>query len=194
MTRKNARHSGVNRKDLYLVAVFLSIIVSLLVGCSKEKAIAPKGVGPVGTCEILDKLPKEIAKPFEINYGNRIKLIGITTNKISPNQLSVSYYWQPMNDISPYNVVFVHFVGADGNILFQNDHTFCPQKAFEELKGKVIKETFKVIFPKNAVGKEIFVKTGLYDPKVAGRLKIASSSGIPTDEGNTRAIVESLKL
>jgi hypothetical protein len=194
VTKKDARHLGMSRKALYLVTVFSSIMVLLLLACSKEKAMAPKVVGPVGTCETLEKLPKDVAKPFEISYGNKIKLIGITTKKISPNQLGVSYYWQPMNDLTPYNVVFVHFVGADGKILFQNDHSFCPQKAFEELKGKVVKETFKVSFPKNADGQEISVRLGLYDPKVAGRLKISSSSGIPTDEGNTRAIVESLKL
>lgn len=194
MTMKSERHSGTRRKGLYLVMFFLSIIASLLLGCGKENATEPKGVGPVGTCEILDKLPKDIGKSFEINYGSRIKLIAINTNKISANQLSVSYYWQSMNDIGPYNMVFVHFVGADGKILFQNDYLFCRQKSFEELKGKVVKDTFKVDFPKNTAGHEIFVKIGLYDPKSGGRLKIASSNGIPTDDGNTRAIIESLKL
>ena len=194
MTRKNVRYSGMRRGSLFLVILSLSIIASLLLGCSKEKAVGPKGVGPVGTCEILDKLPKEVKKPLEINYANKIKLLGITTDKELRAKLKVSYYWQPDESLGSYNTVFVHFTDKNNKVIFQNDHPFCQQKSFEELKGKVVKETFKVDFPKNAVGQEIFVKIGLYDPKSGGRLKIASTNGIPTDDSNSRAIVESLKL
>ncbi len=176
---------------LVLIIAFVGAIS--LSGC-KEKAVEPKGAGPapVGTCEIFNKLPKEIAKPVEINYGNRIKLMGITVEKLPKNQLNVSYYWQPMDELGPFKV-FIHFTDRDNKILFQSEHFFC-QKPLEELKGKLVEEIYKVDFPESAVGKEIFAKVGFYDPKLGGRLKIESAKGISLDESNTRAIIEKFNL
>ena len=159
----------------------------------EEKDAAPKATGPAGTCEILDKLPIDLAKPMEVNFDNRINMLGVTVDKVSKEKLSVSYYWRPMGVLESYNTVFVHFTDKNNKSLFQNDHPFCQQKSFEELKGKIVKETFNVDFPNNALGQEIFVKVGFYDPK-SGRLKIASANGIPTDDDNTRAIVWKFKL
>jgi len=191
------KKSVLSNANKSLCLIILSLIISGAVafsGCTKEKAAGPKATGPAGTCEILDKLPKDLAKPMEVNFDNRINVLGVTVNKVSEEKLSVSYYWRPMGVLESYNTVFVHFTDKNNKGLFQNDHPFCQQKSFEELKGKIVKETFNVDFPKNVLGQEIFVKIGLYDPKSGGRLKIASANVIPTDDDNTRAIIESLKL
>jgi len=194
---------AVNKKSFWsnanksLCLIILSLIISGAVvfsGCTKEKATGPNVTGPTGACEMLDKLSKEVTKPLAIDYANKVKLLGITINKEAQAKLSVSYYWQLGESLGSYNMVFVHFTDKNNNVLFQNDHLFCQQKSFDELKGKVVKETFNVAFPKNVLGQEVFVKIGLYDPAVGGRLKIASTNGIPTDDKNSRAIVESLKL
>ena len=178
---------------LVLIIAFIGAIS--LSGC-KEKATEPKATGPatgpVGTCEVLDKLPGDVAKPVEVNYGNRIKLLGITVVKLPKNQLNVSYYWQPMDDLGLFKV-FIHFTDRDNKILFQSEHFFC-QKPLEELKGKFVEEIYKVDFPESAVGKEIFAKVGFYEPKLGGRLKIESAKGISLDESNTRAIIEKFNL
>jgi hypothetical protein len=186
--------SGKVKRAVYLMTVFLCVVSFVLLGCSKEKAAEPKGKGPAETCEILDKLPKDVSKSVEIDYGNRIKLVGVTNNKQAQDKLQVSYYWQPIDELGAFNMVFVHFTDKNNKTIFQNDHSFCQQTSFEEMKGKIVKETFKIDLPKNAVGQEIFVKIGLYDPKSGRRLKIESQGGIPADDGNTRAIVERLKL
>jgi hypothetical protein len=191
------KKSLLSRASRSLCLLIMSLIICVAValsGCTKEKATGPKVVGSAGTCEVLDKLPKEVAKPLEINYAVAIKLLGITVNKGSRDKLTVSYYWQPHDSLEGYNTVFVHFTNKNNQILFQNDHRFCPQRPFKELKGKVVKETFNVDFPQSAVGQEIFVKIGLYDPQGGGRLKIMSANGIRTDDSNSRAIVENLKL
>ena len=191
------KKSILSNANKSLCLIILSLIISIAVpfsGCTKEKAAGPKATGPAGTCEILDKLPKDLAKPMEVNFDNRINVLGVTVNKVSEEKLSVSYYWRPMGVLESYNTVFVHFTDKNNKALFQNDHPFCQQKSFEELKGNIVKETVNVDFPKNAAGQEIFVKIGFYDPKSAGRLKIASANGIPTDDDNTRAIIKSLKL
>ena len=191
---KHVMRIGKVKSAFYLITVFLCIFSFVLLGCSKEKAAEPKGKGPAETCEILDNLPKDVSKSIEIDYGNRIKLVGVTANKEAQDKLQVSYYWQAKDELEAYNMVFVHFTDKDNKGIFQNDHPFCQQTSFEEMKGKVVKETFKIDLPKNAVGQEIFVKIGLYDPKSGRRLKIESQGGIPADDGNTRAIVERLKL
>jgi hypothetical protein len=186
--------SGKVKRAFYLLTVFLCIFPFVLLGCNKEKATAPKGKGPAETCEILDKLPKDVSKAVEVDFGNRIKLVGVTVKKEAQDKLQVSYYWQAKDELEAYNMVFVHFTDKDNKGIFQNDHPFCQQTSVEELKGKVVKETFKIGYPKNAVGQEIFVKIGLYDPKSGRRLKIESHGETPADDGDTRAIVERLKL
>jgi hypothetical protein len=186
---------GKMKRALYLTTAFYCIFMFILIGgCSKEKATEPKGVGPAGTCEILDALPKDVLKPFEINYANRIKLIGVTVNNKAPDKLQVSYYWQPIDELDPFNMVFVHFTYKDNKVVFQNDHPFCQKQNLKELQNKILKETHVIDFPATAKGKEIYLKIGFYNPKASGRLKIISSGGVKMDDDNTRAIVESLKL
>lgn len=145
-------------------------------------------------CEIFEKLPRDIGKPVKVNYGNKVKLEGITVNKLSSNQLKVSYHWRPLEDPGAYEQVFVHFTDAEDKGLFQNDHPFC-QTTFKEIKGKILKETYTVDIPQAAVGKEVVVKVGIYSPeaKSNSRLKI-ESPGTWADDFNTRASVAKVKL
>lgn len=174
--------------------IFLLLNSIILSGCGKEKTIESKGTLPVGICEIFDKLPKDIAKSVEVNYGNKIKLLGLTVNKLSRNQLKVSYYWQPIVELGSYNIVFVHFTDKDNKILLQNDHVFCQKHSIHEIKDKFIKETLVVTVPQSEVDKEIYIKMGIYDPKSTWRLKIESAGRIQLDDSNTRAIIEEVKL
>ena len=180
------------KRILYFIIVSTFVFAVVLFGCSKEKVTEQKGSGTTGPCEILDRLPKDITKFLAVNYGNRIKLVGVIVKKQAQNKLQLSYYWQPIAKLDAYNTVFVHFTDKDNKVLFQNDHLFCQK----ESQDKFLKETYVVDIPKTATDKEIYVKMGLYDPtpKGLGRLGIKSSGGVPTDEDNTRAIVESLKL
>jgi hypothetical protein len=165
-----------------------------LSGCKeKEKVTAPKVATP---CEIFDKMPKDIGKPLDVNFKNKVKLLGITVDKASQNQLKISYYWQLIEDLGVYNVAFVHFSDSENKVLFQDDHDFCQKQSFQELKGKFIKETHTVNIPQSAIGKKIDIKIGIYAPslKTDSRLKIESAGGAPVDEDNTRAIVEKLNL
>ncbi|OGW38629.1 MAG: hypothetical protein A2Y97_05810 [Nitrospirae bacterium RBG_13_39_12] len=181
---------------LCLLLLFSAAIAVVLSGCSKEKAGEPKGAAPVGTCDVSDKKPGDIKKPLEINYGNKVKLLGITVDKLSQNQLRVVYFWQPIEELGSYKHVFVHFTDTENKMLFQNDHAFCQKKSFGELKGKFVKESYMLNIPESAAGKVGYIKIGLWAPdlKTGPRLQIVSRGEIPTDEGNTRAIVEKLNL
>jgi hypothetical protein len=148
-----------------------------------------KDIKAVG-CQIFDKLPNDIAQPLEVNFGEKVVYLGTTIEKRAENQLKISYHWQVKNDLGKYKQVFVHFTDKINNPLFQNDHEFCANRPFEELKGKFIKDTHWVEIPQLAKGKEINVEIGLYVPEENGpRLKVESAGKAPTDEYDTRALV-----
>lgn len=182
------------RRIFLLAVIALLVIAIFLLGCEKEKATTPKEAGPVGTCELLDALPKDVSKPVEINYANRIKLMGITVNKQAQDKLQVTYYWQPIDELGAFDMVFVHFTDKDNKGLFQNDHFFCQKQNLKELKNKILKEMHIIDLPASAKGKETYLKIGLYDPKTSGRLKIMSSGEVRADDDYTRAIVNIFKL
>jgi hypothetical protein len=170
-----------------------------LSGC-KEKARVPYSVllkKVVGTCEVFDKLPSGISKPVEVNFGNKVKFLGISVNKESQSKLKMSYYWQIMGDPAPYNAAFVLFTAKDDNKqVMGNDHYFCQNHPFAELKGKFVKETYTVVIANPAVGKKIDIVIGIFEPKLEtnNRLKITSAGETPTMDNKTAAIVEELTL
>jgi 4-amino-4-deoxy-L-arabinose transferase-like glycosyltransferase len=142
-------------------------------------------------CQILDELPHDIAQPLEVNFGGKVVYLGTTMEKRTENQWNISYYWQLQNDLGKYKQIFVHFTDKENNPLFQNDHEFCANRSFAELKGKFIKDTHWVGIPQSAKGKEINIKIGLYAPEENGsRLKVESAGKALTDEYNTRALVD----
>lgn len=194
MINPNA-HNKCNIKAAFsLIFATISVLILILTGCTKEKP-APlpetKGIG----CIFSAKLPPEVTNPLDVNFDNRVRFVGVTLNKQSQDQLEVSYYWQIISDLGKFKKVYVHFADSANNVLFQNDHDFCPKRSFEELKGKVIKETFLVSIPHSAKGKEIYVKLGVYNPEPNGlRLKILSAGNLKLDEKDTRVSVEKFKL
>lgn len=173
-------------KVLCLSAICFLLVAIVFSGCTEKKELAYKA-NPV--CEVIDKLPEDVTKSAEISYGNKVKLLGIKTETAAKNQIKISYYWQPIEDLGKHSEVFVHFVDADNNVLFQGDHPFCQKRPFVELKGKVIKETQVIDVPQSASGKEVAVKAGFYDPTPPkyDRLKVEASTGVQADDSNTRA-------
>lgn len=191
--KKNVTSFDSRKTNLYLIVVFLLIVGILPASCTekklKEKTSETKAIG----CQILDELPKDIAKPLEVNYGGKVVYIGTTVEKPAQNQLKISYYWQLKNELDKYKQIFVHFTDNKNSLLFQNDHEFCAKSSFEELKGKIIKDTYLVGIPESAIGKEINIKIGIYIPEGNGpRLKVESAGETPIDENNTRALVDKL--
>jgi len=192
-----------NQKDMFFILIILSIVLTSLFGCTESKneskneekkkhspvfKIEPKSLG----CQVFDKLPGDIPMPLEVNYGGKIKLLGVTVDKKSfPKQLEIAYFWQVIEELGIYQTVFVHFRDSKGNILFQNDHDFCPDYSFhEKIKGKFIKESFLIYIPKLEMGTKLDIKVGIYDPVSGKRLAIKSSGKTPADYENTAADIK----
>lgn len=144
--------------------------------------------------DILDDLPAGIAQPLKINYGNKISLVGITTMKLSSEELMVFYFWQPQQELGAFNKVFVHFVDSNNNILFQNDHSLDPGWSSKRTQGKYIREMQRVKVVKDPQIKDCYVKVGVFAPDLSGwpRLDITSSGGMAVDQSSMSAIVDHL--
>jgi len=166
--------------------------VSTLTGCvgEEEKGI-PQAAG--GACEIYDKV--QLPGTVEVNFGNRIKLLGITTKRVSQNKIELSYFWQVLDAPGPYKHVFVHFTDpADHKILFQDDHPFCPPFSIKRAKGRFLKETSIVPIPQPEIGKEVNIMVGIYAPELKSgpRLDVESLKGVPVKW--SAAIFEKVRL
>ncbi len=196
MYRKNASLSVKAKIIFCLVILFLTMLSVVLSGCKEaQEPTATKKV--LGECELFDKLPADIMKPAEVNYGGKVKLVGTTTEKLSPNKLKISYYWQILDDFGPYNKAFVIFSDKDDKQLFGNDHDFCQNRTFKELKDKFIKETYTVaVPPETAIGSKVNVGIGIFAPelKTDVRLKITSAGSAKVADVNTRAIVDEISF
>jgi hypothetical protein len=193
MIEKNMTLRRTN-KALFIMALLLCLLVVLL-GCTKSKpqVSKPQVYGP---CEIIGNLPSEVTKPIEVNYGDKIKLLGVSWNKVRGDQLEISYYWQLIDNPGEFREVFVHFTDANDTALFQNDHTFCLKQGLDNLKGKLVKQTNIVNVPQSVKGKDIDVKMGLYDVHKPPypRLAIKLSKGALMDQKSNRAVANTIKF
>ncbi len=191
-----ASQGRVRRRIFSVSMIFFVSVGMILSGCSKEKTVERKGPSGAGPCEVFDKLPDDIGKSVEVNYQNKIKLLGITVNELSPDKLKVSYYWQPQEDLGEYKQVFVHFTTpTDDKIVFQGDHAFCENLSSREIKGKYIKETYVHEVPQSAAGQEVSILVGIYAQglKSAPRLEVVSAKWAAPVAG-TAANVEKVNL
>jgi ABC-type Fe3+-citrate transport system substrate-binding protein len=195
---RNNSFLGFKGKYVFIFAT-ISVFLVMLSSCTERKdekskkeltqqvKIETKFLG----CQILDKLPDNII-PLNVNYGDRIKLLGISVNKnIEKRSLELSYCWRVIKDISPYNKIFVHFTDSMGNILFQNDHDFCTDYSFhKKIENKFIKETFLIYIPKSISNENLDIKIGIYDPISSKKCEIKSNGGLSVDYGNKAIIIK----
>jgi hypothetical protein len=151
------------------------------------------------SCHILTEPPLDsaIAMPLELNYGNRVRLLGITIEHTTPDTVRLSYYWQSISDWGAADNTFIHFTDAKDNILFQNDHPLCDGQPYSNVAGKYFKETFLIAPPERArASPEILFKIGVYDPRTAASgLRIrASAPGVKLIGNDTAALVDVTSL
>ena len=180
---------------LFFVMVIFTVSLFFL-GCEKKQPAPAHSPKVIGQCEVFETLPADIANKAEVMYGDKIKLLGITVNKISESKLQISYYWQLLNELGPYNKAFVIFSDKNKKQLFGNDHDLCQSKPFTELKGKFIKETFMVGVTQSASGQKVDIGIGIFAPELTTdvRLKVTSTGKTPLEDAKTRAVIQEITL
>ena len=85
-------------------------------------------------CEFLIKLPRDLTKNVNVNYADKIRLLGVSNRIVSKDQIMISYFWQLIGEPGFYNHVCVHFTDDHKNILFQGEHMVCLGHPAAELK------------------------------------------------------------
>ena len=179
-------------RSLVLFTVSLAILLTTLYGCTEKQKLETEPAA----VELIDKVPGNIVHPMEVVFGNKVKLLGVTPEKLSSNQIRITYYWQVMEDLGMFGSVFVHFVDSEDKILFQGDHDLCQKRTAAELKGKIAKETQIIDIPKTAAGKMADIKIGIYDatPPEYERLKVISNTGSRKYNNENSAAAEKFQL
>jgi Tol biopolymer transport system component len=149
--------SGNSIREILFFTLFLLLIS--LTGCEREKAEEKiEGFSPT--------------EERSINFGGLIEFMGYDIKyDIIPE---IVYYWKATGDIKDDWTAFVHFVGPDGRIAFQNDHLLLSggRSSSEWTKGELYKERFKIDLPEDVSYGTYLIRMGLWDQKTGIRLKI----------------------
>jgi tetratricopeptide (TPR) repeat protein len=121
----------------------------------------------------------------EVIFGDSIKFIGYDLSPIGVRDkdkseisggksFQITYYWKAIGRIKKDWMAFVHFLGPDGKIAFQNDHPLYSGYNYSSdwVKGEIYKERFLVEIPEDAMPGNYRIVIGLWDPKTGERLKV----------------------
>lgn len=149
--------SGNSIREILFFMLFLLLIS--LAGCEKERAE-----------ERIERFSP--TEKRSINFGGLIEFMGYDIKyDIIPE---IVYYWKATGDIKNDWTAFVHFIGPDGRIAFQNDHLLFSEgrSSSEWVKGELYKERFKIDLPEGISYGTYLIRIGLWDPKKGIRLKI----------------------
>jgi len=131
-----------------------------------------------GETEKADLLRKRLAEDFspgekrEINFGGLIEFLGYDIKY--GNLPEIIYYWKALSKIKRDWHAFVHFIGPDGRIAFQNDHILSSgdRRSSEWVKGEIYKERIKIDIPQGLPSGTYLIRIGIWDPKTEKRLKV----------------------
>lgn len=137
----------------------LFLLLISLTGCEREKAEE----------KIEGSSPTE---ERSINFGGLIEFMGYDIKHgIIPE---IVYYWRATGDIKNDWTAFVHFIGPDGRIAFQNDHFLLSEgrTSSEWIKGEYYKERFQIHLPEDISYGTYLIRIGLWNPNTGRRLKI----------------------
>jgi tetratricopeptide (TPR) repeat protein len=161
------------KEDLYSPLAYSSFFLNRIIRYYEEKE-------DIKQADILrEKIRKEFSPALKknISFGGAIELIGydIKHNK----KPEITYYWKATGKIKKDWTAFVHFLGPDGKIAFQNDHLlFSGRKPSSKwIKKEFYKESFSIDVPKGIHSGTYQIKIGLWDPKTGKKLKV--KNGLP---------------
>jgi hypothetical protein len=118
---------------------------------------------------------KEEFSPSEkrsINFGGVIEFLGYDIK--AGNVPEIVYYWKVIGDVKRDWKVFIHFIGSDGKVAFQDDHLlFSGEKPGSQwIKGELYKERLKIGVPEGLRSGTYMIQMGLWVPETGERLKV----------------------
>jgi hypothetical protein len=132
-------------------------------------------------CRIAAEKYREEMTPkhrLSVGFGDDITLEGIS---ISPEQSSaggavdIEYFWHCSADLKATDwAVFVHFIGADGNVEFQDDHVLLENESVNDQPVPVMfREQRRIVLPNRIRPGCYSIRIGVYGrAEKKGRLRV----------------------
>ena len=115
---------------------------------------------------------------FAVGFGDDITLEGIS---ISPEQsvpggiVDIEYFWHCSEDLITTDwAVFVHFIGVDGNVEFQDDHVLLENESVNDQPVPVMfREQRRIVLPNRIRPGRCSIRVGVYGrAEKKGRLRV----------------------
>lgn len=149
-----------------------------------------KSLTPVGDTLVLDyiavvgkgEVSLEPSQPLEVNLGREIRLLGydLPRSEVSPGEaFPLTLYWRGEGVIDEDYTVFIHLVGADGQIWGQEDsqplHGFYPTSHWDW--GDTVVDEHSVLVKPDAPPGEYRLLVGMYLLSTMERLPVLDDDG-----------------
>lgn len=120
-----------------------------------------------------------VPEPLEANFGGKIKLIGYRLEEYAAPVLTVTFYWQALEQMETSYKVFTHLLSADLRMWGQKDD-FPGAGALLTtgwLPGEFLEDTYEMPVDPAAPPGDYRLEFGFYDPATGERLPVIDESG-----------------
>ncbi len=158
------------REDLYYYGAYSSAMLNRLVRIYEKK-------GDIKKADFFREKIRNKFSPVEqrsINFGGIIEFMGYNIKHGSTPE--IVYYWKAMKDVKKEWYAFIHFIGPDGKIAFQNDHLLFsggkPGSKWVEGEYYKTQKRFLIDKPEDLRPGTYSIRLGIWDPKTGKRLKV----------------------
>lgn len=138
----------------------------------------PERIGVASSAQEGDGANREPANRLGLVFDDQFALNGYDLS-IQGNVLNLTLYWQTLSAPKIDYTVFVHVVGAQGNIVAQRDqqpaHGQVPTSTWT--RGFAMADTLSITLPPDLAAGKYQLVAGIYDAQTANRLPVSDSKG-----------------
>jgi 4-amino-4-deoxy-L-arabinose transferase-like glycosyltransferase len=125
-----------------------------------------------------------IQNPAAYRLGNDIAFLGSDLEEVvvrSGDTLNLTLFWQALSQVDRFYTVFVHLLGADGQVVAQQDSPpgggASPTSSW--VPGEYVTDTYQLVVKPDISAGEYRVEIGMYDPATGVRLLVLDAEGRP---------------
>jgi hypothetical protein len=138
----------------------------------------------------------DTAEPVGANFGNQIDLLGFEVpDRLSPGaEFDVTLYWEAQRPPEDYYVVFVHLLGADGQLVASHDGPPMdgryPTRAW--LPGDVVPDVHRLVLDPDTPAGMYDLRVGMYQWPSLERLPVWDRQGV--EQADRIMVLQSIQV
>jgi len=128
------------------------------------------GLKVIETSEASRQIKKDRSIIRETEFGDQIKLKGVTKLDFRGSMLTFSFYFEALRQVDRDYAVFIHLLDANKKIIYQHDFMIDP------MRGGISPETIwksMVEIPKSEISASSYLGFGLYMPTKEGSFLVS---------------------